>query len=358
MFDAAAIIGTCRLHGGNGLRDEVRQRLEYELAAGLSSPRVFGLPAGFSAGFDAILLRDYDPAFAENTQRLTLVGNYKGFRPRLAGAPRPVALQVRTSFERSDLLCNDAISGRFALCSPPSDFQPDQAFRLEGSNVYLSMGPRVSWDLRNDALDPTAGLYAELTTGANLGFDAQSPNYLSVEGRANVYVPLADRLTFAFAVVFGRLFPLEGVDEDAVDIPINRRFFAGGRSTVRGYAERTLIPQDAQIDPATGQVATTISTGGRSLLALKSELRIKIYGPVALALFYDVGDLWERGIYRFETTQDWSGGTVTRTVAHGGGLGLRVTTPIGPLALDFAVPFNKRDPIVNDTQLHFSVGAF
>lgn len=332
------------------------ERLEYELAAGLSYPRIFGLPAGFSAGFDMIVLRDYDPAFAEDTQRLTLVGNYKGFRPKLFGAPRPATLQVRSSFDRAALECNPNISDRYALCSTTEETSVG-TYRLQGTNVYVSVGPRVSWDFRDDAVDPSKGVYMDLTTDAAFGLDSTSPDFLSVEGRVHAYIPLASRLTLALAGIFGRLFPLQQIGDD-FDIPINRRFFAGGRSTVRGYAERTLIPQDAAIDPTTGVVASTISTGGRSMLAVKSELRLTVYGPLALALFYDVGDLWEGGQFAFSTTQTWNGGTVRRTLAHGGGVGLRVTTPIGPLALDLAIPFNKRDAIVNDAQLHFSVGAF
>ena len=333
------------------------ERLEYELAAGLSYPRIFGLPQGFSAGFDMIVLRDYDPAYAEDTQRVTLVGNYKGFRPKLLGSPRPVTVQPRVSFDRSARECNENISDRFALCSTT---EPNSVgtLRLQGTNVYLAAGPRVSWDFRDDPVDPTAGIYMDLTTDAALGLDNQSPNFVSVEGRLHAYIPIASRLTLALAAIVGRLFPLQQIVEDEVDIPINRRFFSGGRSTVRGYAERTLIPQDAAVDPATGQVVSTISTGGRSMLALKSELRLAIYGPVAVALFYDIGDLWEGGQFALSTSQVWQGGVARRTLAHGGGVGLRVATPIGPLSLDFAVPFNKRDPIVNDTQLHFSVGAF
>lgn len=335
----------------------VFERLEYEVAMGLSYPRIFGLPDGFSAGLDMIVLRDYDAAYAEDAQRVTLLGNYKGYRPKLLGKERPLAVQVRTSFERSDLRCNQTLGGdRAGVCSTQLDPNNPDPARLEGTNFYAGLGPQVSFDLRDDPFDPRAGVYMELSADAAVGLDAGSPNIFTVEGRINGYIPLASRLTLALAAIFGRVFPLEQIVPNEVEIPINRRFFAGGRSTVRGYAERTLIPQDAPLGPD-GVAAATISTGGRSLLALKSELRIALYGPVSLAVFYDIGDLWEGG-FAFETTQTVGGETFTRTLAHGGGVGLRVATPIGPLALDFAVPFNKRDPIVNDTQLHFSVGAF
>lgn len=319
----------------------IRERMEYSLAFGLSYPRIIGLPPGFSAGLDMIALRDYDAAFREEAQRVSLVTNYKAFRPKLFGKPRPVTVQLGSTFERSDLTCNSAIADRPELCSStPTDVTATA--RYEGTNFYLGVGPRVSWDFRDDPVDPRAGLYTELQAEAALGLDTGSPNLAAVRGRINAYFPLMSRLTLAFAGVFGSIIPLEEL-RDGVKIPINRLFFAGGRSTVRGYAERSLIPQDAASDSG------SISTGGRSMLALKSELRIDVWGAVALALFYDIGDLWEGG-FAFQTG--------TRTPVHGGGVGLRVATPIGPLALDLAVPFNKRDAIVNDLQLHFSVGAF
>ncbi len=319
----------------------IRERMEYALAFGLSYPRIIGLPPGFSAGLDMIALRDYDAAFREEAQRVSLVTNYKAFRPKLFGKPRPVTIQLGSTFERSDLTCNSAIADRPELCSS-TPTEVTATARYEGTNFYLGLGPRISWDFRDDPVDPRAGFYTELQAEAAMGIDTGSPNLASIRGRVNAYFPLASRLTFAFAGVFGSIIPLEEL-RDGVKIPINRLFFAGGRSTVRGYAERSLIPQDAAPDSG------NISTGGRSMLALKSELRIDVWGAVALAMFYDIGDLWEGGFA-------WRTGT--RTPVHGGGAGLRVATPIGPLALDLAVPFNKRDGIVNDIQLHFSVGAF
>jgi outer membrane protein insertion porin family len=327
------------------------ERLEYELAAGLSYPRIFGLPAGFSAGVDMIVLRELDPAFVEDTQRLTVLGHYKGYRPLLWGARRPLVLQARVSLDRSDLACNEDLSDRVEFCTGASG---------SGSQSvgYVSLGPRVSWDFRDDALDPTQGVYMDLTVEGAVGLGASSPSFVSTEGRVHAYVPVASRLTLAVAGIIGRIFPVDTVIPGVSEVPLNRRFFAGGRSTVRGYAERTLLPQDANLS-ATGQVQDTISTGGLSMLALKSELRLAVYGPLALALFYDVGDLWAGGQFSLSTTQTLPDGTtVKRSLAHGGGLGLRVATPIGPLALDLAIPFNKRDAIVNDAQLHFSVGAF
>ena len=321
------------------------ERLEYALAAGLSYPRIFGLPPGFSAGLDVTVLRDIDPAFAEDTQNVTLLANYKGFRPWLLGASRPIAVQLRGAYERSDLRCNEVI-GRENVCTEPVGV-PVPGQRLEETTNYLTAGSRVSIDLRDDPLDPGSGVYAEVRADYAGGLDEQSPSYVSLEGRASAYLPMAPRLTAATSLTIGKIFPLLG-PEARDNISPNRRYFAGGRSTVRGYPERTLLPQDAEIED--GNPASTISSGGLAFFALQTELRISVYGPVALAFFWDVGDLYQDGNFSFRTGD--------RTLANGGGVGLRVATPVGPLVIDVGVPFNQRDETVTDIQLHFAVGTF
>ncbi len=340
-------------------------RLEYEVAAGLSYPRIPGLPRGFSAGLDVIVLRDFDPAFLENTQTLTLIATYKNGNANLE-LPRPPSFQLRANLQRSDLECNQI----FEL---PPDTDPSPVFldectaanllgpdgpsaAFKGTNFYLSAGPRLTWDLRDASLDPKSGVYFEVEALYAVGLDADSPNYVDVNGRANMYVPLLPRLVLAISALGGTLIQVG--DED-LEIPLNRRLFAGGRTTVRGYAEKTLLPQDTELDPVTGVPRATISTGGRLRVALKSELRILLFPSLALSLFYDVGDLWEDGQFSFtsETTLD-DDRVVRRTLAQGAGVGLRVSTPIGPLAIDLAVPVNRRDSGTGNPQLHFAVGSF
>jgi outer membrane protein insertion porin family len=328
------------------------ERLEYEVAAGLLYPRIFSLPPGFSTGLDVIALRNFDPAFKEDTQSATLVANYKGFRPELAGGPRPVGIQLRGGVDRSDLTCNPDIA-RPELCSQDST-GPDA--RPGGSSVFATIGPRVSWDLRDDALDPTAGAYVEVGGEVAKGLDDTSNDLAKVDARAQAFVPLAGRIVLAWTFQIGRVFPLETNNGVLAPVPVNRRLFSGGRSTIRGYAEKTLRPQDTTVDSMTG-VTNNVSSGGLLSLSLKNELRIGLFGPVSMAIFYDVGDLFESGHFRLQTeTTLGSGQVVTRGLAQGAGVGVRVATPIGPLAVDLGIPVSARDD--QGPQLHFAVGNF
>lgn len=331
-------------------------RLEYEVAVGLSSSRVFGLPRDFSSGLDVIAFRDYDPAYAESSQQLSLVVTYKGLRPILAGSPRQLSFQLRTVYERSDLQCNPLITDQPELCSTTLT-DVTSVSRIEGANQYISSGPRISWDLRNDPLNPTAGAYFELGGRYALGLDEQSPDFIRASGKANFYVPLNEAVVFAMSAQVAEIFPMAGAGSD--DIPLNKRLFLGGRATVRGYAESTMLPQDTPLNLDTGAPLSLLSSGGVLRVALQNELRVRLFGPLSLALFLDLGDLFERGLFRLRTrTRLNDGQLLTRWIAAGGGLGLRVSTPIGPLAIDMGIPIDDRDDLQGPVQFHFSVGTF
>lgn len=335
---------------------------EFEVAAGISYPRIFLLPPGFSFGLDVIFLRDYDPAFAEENLRTTLIANYEGFKPKILGKERPLALQLRVNFENTNLDCNSEIEGREDLCSSGVE-QGNLGDRTEGRNTYVSAGPRISWDFRDDSLDPSKGAYLELDGEIAGGLDDNSPDYARLEGRVDVYAPAAPRVTFFASLRGGQIFPLSS---DA-EIPLNRRFFAGGRSTIRGYPEKTLLPQDTPLGP-NGNPQSDISAGGVVYVAFKTELRFELVSPVSLAGFFDIGDLWRladgggvcgsSGVAFVTECTLADGRVISRPLAKGGGFGLRVATPIGPLAVDMGFPIDRRDPAVEDWTLHFSVGAF
>jgi outer membrane protein insertion porin family len=353
------------------------ERFEYEVSTGVSYPRIFGLPRGFGLGLDLVALRDLDPAFLEDTQSATIVASYTGFRPRILDAQRPLSIQFRSGFERTNVTCNDDLSTEASLrglaCSDPSSADVVTGNQLiAGTNAYLSAGPRLSWDFRNDPLAPTSGAYFEVDGRLSKGLNEESPDLARLEGRMSFYLPVVSRVVFSTALLGGRIVPLEG---GRLGVPVNRRFFAGGRTTIRGYQENTLLAQDVDIvrapslsvdgdtisETTTGEVGQPIgdiSAGGLLFVALKTELVVQVFGPVGLAAFYDVGDLFEDGNFSFVTRTETVAGTVSRGIAQGAGMGLRLATPVGPLSLDVARPIAPRDPDFDTWQLHFSVGTF
>ena len=115
-------------------------------------------------------------------------------------------------------------------------------------------------------------------------------------------------------------------------IPVDERFFLGGSYSVRGWKRFELGPADINGKPK----------GGNSFIEGSFEMRYpsmqKIYGVI----FLDYGNVWEPTLtYKINELK------------YAAGIGLRYSTPIGPLRLDFARPiFNSRKKI----QIWFSIG--
>ncbi len=115
------------------------------------------------------------------------------------------------------------------------------------------------------------------------------------------------------------------VDEIGGDegVPIFERQFLGGARDLRGFEFRDLGPRDPITEEALG--------GGTSFFA-SLELTFPITERVRGAAFYDMGfvnaDSW-----------DFSGSNMASDV----GLGLRLDLPIGPLAVDYAIPIQTPD---------------
>ena len=90
------------------------------------------------------------------------------------------------------------------------------------------------------------------------------------------------RTSVAFRTELQFIKPLGGTTE----LPIFEKIFQGGEYSVRGYDIRSIGPRD----PATGLVL-----GGDKSLLFNAEYLITIAGPVRLVLFYDAGQVRDRG---------------------------------------------------------------
>jgi translocation and assembly module TamA len=125
---------------------------------------------------------------------------------------------------------------------------------------------------------------------------------------------------------------MSGAERD--EIPADIRFYAGGGGSIRGYAYQSV-----------GPTQNNEPIGGRSLITMSAELRIKITEKMGLVAFVDGGSAFESAFQDFEETLQW-----------GGGLGFRYFTAIGPLRLDVGIPINRRAGIDDSFQIYVSIG--
>jgi translocation and assembly module TamA len=115
----------------------------------------------------------------------------------------------------------------------------------------------------------------------------------------------------------------------------DRLFFAGGQATIRGFDLDSVGPVGS-----TGKVV-----GGESLFVLNEELHVPVWGALGVAVFADVGQVWE----------SWSLATFDLSV--GAGFGLRYRTPIGPLWADVAWPVANLNVSSPGAKFYFGLGT-
>ncbi len=122
--------------------------------------------------------------------------------------------------------------------------------------------------------------------------------------------------------------------DEATAIPIDERFFNGGASTVRSFAERDLGPHDPKGNPL----------GGEFLTVFNIEYTFPLLGELQGAVFTDAGNLLP--------TSEQPG---LNDMRYAIGAGLRYKLPIGPIRLDYGV---NPDPHPDEDfgAFHFSFG--
>ena len=86
----------------------------------------------------------------------------------------------------------------------------------------------------------------------------------------------------------------------------------------------------ANLDESTDTIGPILPIGGNALFLFNAEYRFPIFGTLGGAVFGDVGNVYAGKKIRFDDLR------------YGAGLGLRYLSPVGPVRLDVAMPFNRR----------------
>lgn len=140
---------------------------------------------------------------------------------------------------------------------------------------------RFSWtyDNRERYLNPTGGMLNDLTVEYAGGFLQGETSFIKTTTDTRYYQQLIGGLVLATAVRFGITTGLRS--NRRAELISFERFWAGGGTTVRGYAERSLGPRDS----------TGIHRGDVQFI-FNTELRFPIYWMVRGAFFFDAGNVW------------------------------------------------------------------
>ena len=233
--------------------------------------------------------------------------------------------QIRYSFGKtnlSDLLC------------------PTWCCRRTAPYVSPLSPERLSKTLATNRSTPIAAIFSTTDYGITSGIFGASADFHRLLTQTAYYKPLPHGIVFANNIRVGLA---KGFAGDTV--PTSERFFAGGATTLRGFALNSAGPQRAiaVCETPTANPTTcpqiTIPIGGNQLFIFNSEMRFEsllkktalpLVKDLGFVLFYDGGNVYQNiNLRQFIDNY-------TNTV----GFGLRYNTPVGPVRFDIGQNLN------------------
>ena len=259
----------------------------------VSLPRMFNLPVTTSL-FLTQSREDFSPggsAFVESKSDVTVE---QRFRPA-----EKMAVTYGYSVARSHVFGLDPIPG-----IPETDV----------SITLAKLTSTYAWDTRDDPSNARRGWFHSSGleyAPEQLGSDFRFMKYLAQE---YFFKSVADSVVLASAF---RLGAARGFGQDLLP---SEKFFAGGGTSVRGFAEEGLLEPDFF-----GPV------GGNALLLLNQEVRFPVYKWLRGVGFIDAGNVFPRA--RDVSFTNLEAGT---------GFGVRIHSPFALIRIDYGMPLTSR----------------
>lgn len=209
---------------------------------------------------------------------------------------------------------SDELTGEAGITYRYSEITDDLGNR-ELQHLLLPL--RATWDRRDDPLNPTSGLYLDVSLTPFIGLDegGGAGTRLYVDLREHVSFGANDRFTLAGRAQLGSV---TGADID--EVPADMLFYSGGAGTVRGQRYQSL---GVDLSP-------TVTVGGRSFLGFSGEVRTMVSDSIQAVAFADTGFIGQDAF-----------GTGRGEWHSGAGIGARYFTAVGPIRVDLATPIGE-----------------
>ena len=188
-----------------------------------------------------------------------------------------------------------------------------------------SIYPYISYDTRNNYLNPTSGLYAKWQVEGGHAGGYKSGNFGNTTLELRTYHKgLFKNNTFAYKVVGG--IASNSTKE-------SQKFWVGGGNSLRGY--------DGGFFKGSQKLVATI------------ENRTQLNDIIGIVVFADAGRAWKQNGRDPSYTRD--NNRFGHNIGTTAGVGIRFNTPIGPLRFDFGWPVgNKMDD--DGMKFYFNMG--
>ena len=258
------------------------------------------------------------PVFGDNYSRLFL--SYNIDQQTFTGSSANQAFSSVYS-------CNACV--RSTLCaSLMRDTRIDLPFATGGTMVqagFSTSGGPLGGKGNFQRVDLEGRFYAPLGQLGGAGSGSQVKFVLGLSTRSG--------FVFGSSPFFDQLFTLGGT-----------QFFI----PLRGYDEASITP--GGYDPnASGQGASPTAFG-KAFFTMTGELGVRVSQMLYVSTFFDAGNVWRRPA-EYNPTR----------LFRGAGVGVAIVSPLGPIGLDYAYGFDRKDRFGQPApgwKLHFKLGNF
>jgi translocation and assembly module TamA len=325
------------------LEVEPAHRNAYEMGLGYSTTEGLGLEAqwtrrNFSGRADALTV---ETAIGEIQQNISVGLS----RPHAVGLGHALNFGLSAEREAPQAYTRQGLA-LHASVDASSRLRTSRSYGVRlSADAYDDLAGGVSEALvlssfasvRNDStefsLDPRDGSIVEFRIEPSVATGDETIAFVRgiADGRLYESFTNDDKLTLAARMRVGWLAALAGSADDA---PPDRRFYAGGGGSVRGYDYNSIYPRERDL--------AGLSPGGQGLFEASLEARWRFGEHLGAAAFIDGGAAFD----------DWRDAGDLRL---GAGVGARYDLGFAPLRIDIAVPLDDETASA-DYALYISLG--
>jgi outer membrane protein assembly complex protein YaeT len=294
----------------------------------------------YSLGLSGQAWHTSEPAFTLNTRggRATVTRQFaRGGGSILGGRPTmTLALTYANEYEEYSI-SNEALQDL--------TFRPtlialglDPRFGTgEGQRSALILD--ASRNTTDNLLDAKRGYLALLHLEKAGNFLGGSYDYYELTGEGRFYQNVADTVVLAAQLRAGSI---DASGPSEMLVPFFKRYFLGGATNLRGWGR-------FEVAPLSG---AGLPIGGTTFMNFSAEVRVPVWSALGGVVFFDAGNVW---------ADEWDFNV--SDLRYDAGVGLRYTTPIGPIRADVGYQLNpiqglraKGQEQTRRFRFHFSIG--